>query len=110
MPRTRAELREERRQLRTLYVGLFDSVAALLFRYDPIGISGGDNIDEYEPEAGTILPRLHTCQSVEDVLPIVHDEFVRWFGANTAGQQERYKEIASEIWQIWKEGRTNIRT
>jgi hypothetical protein len=35
---------------------LFDSVSALLFRHDPIGIAfDNENTDEYDPETGTIL-------------------------------------------------------
>jgi hypothetical protein len=102
MPKTRQEILAERRRLRTEYGELFDSTAALLFRHDPVGINFEENKDEYEPEAGTILPRLHACQSVEEVARVVHEEFVRWFGASTAGPEEGYKQIASEIWQLWQ--------
>ena len=101
MARTREEILWERRQLRAQYGVLFDSVAALLFRHDPIGIAfDNENTDEYEPEAGTILPRLQRCESHADALGAVHEEFVRWFDADTAGPEERYAEIASEIWQL----------
>jgi hypothetical protein len=60
-----------------------------------------ENTDEYDPEAGTILPRLQSCKSSADALRAVHEEFVRWFGADTAGPQESYGNIASEIWQLW---------
>lgn len=104
MTRTREEIREERSQLRAEYGQLFDAVAALLFRADPIGISfDNENLDEYEPEAGTILPRLKTCESADDVLRVVHEEFIRWFDADNAGSQESYRPIASEIWQLWRQ-------
>jgi hypothetical protein len=110
MPRTREEILRERRQLRAHYGLLFDSVAALLFRHDPIGIAfDNDNLDEYEPEAGTILPRLRSCESPADALCAIHEEFVRWFGADTAGPVERYAEIASEIWQLWQTHRLTHR-
>ena len=102
MPKTREEIREERRKIKSEYGDLFDSVTALLFRNDPIGINFDDNTDEYEPEARTILPRLRTCESSTDVLRVVHEEFVRWFGADTAGSPERYSDIASEIWRLWQ--------
>jgi hypothetical protein len=102
MTRTREEILEERRRLKTEYGGLFRDVAALLFRHDPIGINFDENTDEYEPETGTILPRLSSSQSEQDVLHIVHEEFVRWFGADTAGSPERYSGIASEIWRLWQ--------
>ena len=103
MPRTREEILRERRQLKTEYGLLFDSAAALLFRHDPIGIAfDNENIDEYESEAGTILPRLRGCKSPADALRAIHEEFVRWFGADTAGPAEKYAVIASEIWQLWQ--------
>jgi hypothetical protein len=102
MAQTREEILRERRHLKAQYGVLFDSVAALLFRHDPIGIAFDDkNTDEYEPEAGTILPRPRRCESHADALRVVHEEFVRWFGADIAGPEEWYAEIASEIWHLW---------
>ena len=102
MPRTREEILQERRRLKAEYGKLFDSVAALLFQHDPIGIAfENENTDEYEPETGTILPRLRGCESASDVRRVVHEEFVRWFDAGNAGPEERYSDIASEIWQLW---------
>jgi len=102
MASTRDEILENRRLLRTEYGKLFDAMAALLYRHDPIGINFEINTDEYESEAGTILPRLHSCHSADDVLQVVHAEFVRWFDSDTAGPLEHYKEIASEVWQLWQ--------
>jgi len=39
MRRTREETLQERRQLKAEYRQLFDSVSALLFRHDPMGIA-----------------------------------------------------------------------
>lgn len=106
MPRTREEILQERRQLKAEYGHLFDSVSALLFRHDPIGIAfDSENTDEYDPETGTILPRLRGCESLSDTLRVVHEEFVRWFDADNGGPEERYGEIASEIWQLWQSHR-----
>ena len=41
------------------------------------GTNFEDNSDEYEPEARTILPRLRSCHSADDVLQVVYAEFVR---------------------------------
>jgi len=101
MSRTREEIVQERRRLKAEHRQLYDEVAALLFRHDPEGINFETNTDEYEPEVGTILPRLRSCRSEHDVLQVVHEEFVRWFGADTAGPRERYAKIAAEIWQLW---------
>jgi hypothetical protein len=102
MPRAREQILVERRELKTNYAELYDSVAALLFRYDPIGISFDTNKDEYESEVGTILPRLKSCHSADEVRRVVHEEFVRWFGSGTAGPLEHYTEIADELWRVWK--------
>jgi hypothetical protein len=107
MSRTRDEILASRRRLKAEYGPLFDSVAALLYRHDPIGINVEDNTDEYEPEAETILPRLRNCCTLGDVQKVVHEEFVRWFDAPTAGSAGGYREIASEIWQLWQEHLAN---
>src|SRR5262245_58024066 len=101
MVRKRDEILENRRRLRAGYGELLDSTAALLFRHDPMRINFEVNADEYLTEAETILPRLRGCRSSDDVLEVVHSEFVRWFDAS-AGSPERYKEIASEVWQLWQ--------
>ena len=89
-----------RPQLKLRYRRLFSATSALLFRHDPLGINGEANTDEYEPEVGTILPRLRECSTADDALRVVHEEFVRWFG-ETAGPQARYRAIAEEIWKLW---------
>ena len=101
MTRTRDEILEDRLRLKAEYGRLLNSVAELLFRHDPIGINFDVNTDEYLTEAETILPRLKGCRSEDEVLQVVHAEFVRWFDADTAGPREHYKKIASEIWQLW---------
>ena len=102
MPRTREQIQEARRLAKQAYRELFEATSALLYRHDPIGIAfDNPNADEYAPEAETILPRLGGCASADDVLKVVHEEFVRWF-ANSAGSQECYKEIASELWTLWQ--------
>ena len=99
-PMTREQIADERRRLKAEYGALFDAMAALLFRYDPIGINFGTNTDEYEPEVRTILPRLKDCRTEADVTCVVYEEFVQWFG--DAGPMERYEQIGSEIWELWQ--------
>lgn len=102
MPNTREEIIAERQRLKAEYRELFDEVAALLFRHDPVGINFDDNTDEYEPEVGTILPRLRSCHSAEDVRRVVHQEFTRWFDADIVGSEHHYDKIAKEIWERWQ--------
>ena len=98
---TREEIIEERRRIKAEYGKLYDSVSELLFQHDPIGINFEINQDEYQSEVSTILPRLRECRSEEDVIKLVHHEFVRWFDESTAGSIDSYREIASEIWELW---------
>lgn len=107
MTSTRQQILDERRRLRADYGELSNSLAALLLRHDPIGINFDDNTDEYELEAGTILPRLRGCTSADDVRRVVHEEFVRWFDASTAGSEEDYTEVASDIWRLWLASKTS---
>jgi len=92
-----SRLRDERKRLTITYKGLFSEISALLFRHDPIGIKFDDNTDEYDAEAGTILPRLRRDVSIEELTTIVHEEFVRWFDPEIAGPREKYSVIAAEI-------------
>lgn len=102
MPNSRNQALERRRRLRAEYRRLYNETEALLFRHDPILINFGSNKDEYDPEAGTILPRLRTCASPQDATRVVHEEFVRWFGHDLAGGREKYSEIGEEIWELWR--------
>lgn len=86
---------------KAIYKDLYDKVAALFFRHDPAGIGFDDNIDEYELEVDTVLPRLERCRNVEDVTNVLYEEFVRWFDADIAGPRERYLAIAAELWPLW---------
>lgn len=96
-----AEVPDRHWELNAAYERLFQDVTDLLFRHDPAGINFETNTDEYEPEARTILPRLRGASSVKDVQRIVHEEFVRWFDPQTAGQRSRYLAIAGELWELW---------
>jgi hypothetical protein len=93
---------KERKKLKGDYKVLFEEVSAILFRHDPISLNFETNIDEYDPETRTILPRLRSCNSADDVTLVVHDEFVRWFESETAGPMVRYVEPATEIWDLWQ--------
>jgi hypothetical protein len=94
VPKNGATPEESRRSTRAAIAAL----GRILFDEDPIGIALGSNFDEYEPEAFTILPRLAGCTSVDDVRRVVHEEFVTWFGASTAGPPEKYQRIAERVW------------
>ena len=92
----------EREQVRQQYPELFQEINRLIFEADPIGINFGHNTDEYEPEVGTIIPRLKSCESPSDVRKVIHEEFVRWFDAEMAGSESNYEELAERVWEIWQ--------
>jgi hypothetical protein len=93
--------RAKREELRKQYGALFMEVSGILFDVDPIGINFEDNADEYAAEVGTILPRLETCLTAESVRSVVHEQFIRWFGPDVAGEEAKYHEAADRIWQSW---------
>jgi len=102
------ELRKRRKELKAWYKSLYDKINKCLFDHDPILINYEFNTDEYEPEVGTILPKLKECSTEEETLNMVHEEFIKWFGANTAGPKAAYSNIARDIWKIWMEMRTRL--
>jgi hypothetical protein len=95
--------REAREKVRADNPELFQAISESLFKNDPMGINFNTNTDEYEPEVGTIVPRLQDCTSEQDVLDVVHEEFCAWFdGEATAGPKSNYVDAARDIWDIWR--------
>ena len=99
----------DKKALRAAYGDLFDAVSAILFRHDPVGINFDENTDEYDTEAGTILPRLRQCTSAVGVRRAVHEEFIKWFDVETAGPEERYEAAAEDIWRAWQAAQSGTR-
>ena len=94
------EQREVRDQLKQRYRAFFEEVARLMLTHDPVGINFGCNSDEYEPEAGTVIPRLSSCKSAQDVQAVLHEEFCRWFDKLNAGPLSSYEALARDIWLL----------
>ena len=86
------------------YRKLYADIEEILFRCDPMGISSKEHKAKYDPEVETILPRLKEARSESDVHKIICEEFIRWFGAHTAGHKGNcsYEEAAREIWAAWQ--------
>ena len=79
--------------------GPLEAVSRLLYRFDPIGlVRYGAPVDEYDPEAETILARLPSCGSAHAAHTVVHEEFTRWFGAEVAGERARYQGVSAALW------------
>src|SRR5687767_15191250 len=82
------------------YQALVSAVKAALDSADPIGLLEiGAPSDEYEPEVGSIVPRVAKATNLGEVHRIVHEEFARWFGTAVAGPPDAYEAAAREIWQ-----------
>lgn len=91
----------ERDAIKREYGTLFATISAALFEADPVGINFEINPDEYEPEVGTIIPRLGSAKSAEDVQAIVYEEFCTWFSPIDAGPREKYASVSARIWELW---------
>ncbi len=99
MGESKKAIQLRRDELKNQYGVAYEKMNDILFTEDPIGINFEDNTDEYETEVSTILPRLQACGTVDDVRVIVHEEFVKWFDAHTAGPPEKYQSVAKRIWE-----------
>ena len=87
-------------RLKSQYAGLYEAVSKILLSYDLMVLDCGDNSDEYEPEVGTILPRLRTAQGPKDVARIVSEEFTKWFDCD-APSHDVFQQAALDIWHAW---------
>ena len=99
-------MNQDKRQIAEQYVPLFDGISAILFCHDPIGISAENNRDEYNPEARTILKRLYPDIDADELRRVIHQEFERWFGVETAGNVFRYNGAAADILEAYKKAGT----
>jgi len=92
--------------METPHQSLVAAVERAIDDADPIGLlEGGAPADEYAPEIGTIGPRVLNARSVEEVATVLHEEFVRWFGDDTAGPRHAYEAPAGKIWKALLEFR-----
>ena len=81
------------------YEALVAAVERAINEADPIGLLEiGAPPDEYAPEIGTIVPRLTSADRLDDVGAVLHEEFIRWFGDDTAGPRHAYEASARRIW------------
>jgi hypothetical protein len=91
----------------TRYQRLVAAVERAINDADPIGLLElGAPSDEYAPEIRTILPRLENVRGLNEVVDVLHEEFLRWFGDDgTAGPREAYEAPALRIWDALLEYR-----
>ena len=92
--------RPNKKELKRRYGRLFDAAQMAINDADPIGLlSIGCPQNEYEPEVGTVLPRLRGAHSAEAVQRILHEEFCHWFSDEMAGPLDLYAAPAEAIWR-----------
>ncbi|MFZ1406042.1 MAG: hypothetical protein WAW03_23375 [Anaerolineae bacterium] len=85
----------------------FAAISTMIFKADPIGINFTINTDEYDPEAGTVIPRLSACQTADDVTAVLYEEFTKWIEAEIAGKRADYVELAQNLWTLSQERAAN---
>jgi hypothetical protein len=95
----RQRARAQRKALKRQYKGLFAELTRAFFEADPAGISVDSNTDEYEPEVGTVLPRLSGARSAADVKTILVEEFNFWFEGSY--DPKRLAGLSETVWQLW---------
>lgn len=79
----------------------FLQLSKILYEEDPMGLATFNGCpaappDEYNPEAETILLGLVYCNSKEDVLNLVHEEFSSWF-PSLNHKKDDYSSISNRI-------------
>jgi hypothetical protein len=55
--------------------------------------------DEYDPEVGTILPRLTKAGGPADVETIISEEFLSWFSEKLP--EEKVRLVAADVWAAY---------
>jgi len=76
-------------------------VSRLLHKYDFADIGIRRNKREYDSEACAIIKNLPCCQTLDDLVEIVHESFIFWFDVEIVGSREKFRGVSAEIWAIW---------
>ena len=72
---------------------------SIINKHDPLNlIIIGCSEDEYDPEVETIYEKLKPTNTEEEILDIVYDEFVNWFGSS-AGHKDSYIEMSKDVYK-----------
>lgn len=97
---------DEREATKAKFGTLFTEMEKLFLKWDPMGVDYSHlngRLDEYAPEVGTILPRIHTeAEGEEDVYRILVEEFTLWFSEFHVQQADRViKALVPAVWRVW---------
>ena len=80
------------------YKRRLEELSALIKRHDPANIGDDAPADEYDLEAAPILASMNKCRDEEACLELVWTVFKRFFGEETVGRRENFRQLASDIW------------
>lgn len=84
------------------YGVLFERVSKILTIYDPIGIIGNCNDDEYDPEAHAIIANLQDNKECRPTAMICTQIFEQFFSPELAAKFSEFKELAQEVDIAWE--------
>jgi hypothetical protein len=87
----------ERIHLKREYSAAFADISTYFYKVHPMGLNLSVNPDEYEPEVGTILPRILDAESAADIARVVRDEFERWFGPRLKIEPAVYDDLTEGV-------------
>lgn len=80
---------------------LFDLVKKEINKHDPIGLLWiGAPDDEYHPEIPGIVHAVQIASSLGNLKNRIWKVFTDWFGDKTAGPEDRYRDLAKDLWKI----------
>ena len=80
---------------------LVQTLAALLFARDPMGIAFEEfgNVDEYQAEAETITARRGEIADLDAARRVVFETFTVWFSPADVGREQDYQALAEDVWR-----------
>jgi hypothetical protein len=108
--------KQQRRQLRLEYSGLYETFVWLFADYDPMRlIRLGAPSNEYDLEVEVTLSRLSEASNASDLTRIAYQSFVECFGNTFDTPNKRPTEITKrnfdvlgkEMWDSWKRWEEN---
>src|SRR5262245_61945824 len=99
----------QRSRLKAEHEDLFDDLAAYFLDADPMERNLGSYGDEYEPEVGTILPRVRGLDSVAPIAAVLRQELARWWNRDIRSDGPSYEEMAAGVLTILERHRPRWR-
>ncbi len=90
-------------KIRAQHPFLLKELSSILFESDPMCLNFGNNNDEYDPEAVSIISELSEEQRPEDVADIVIVQFRNWFDCDLSPYKDndKFTKMSKRIWLAW---------